>query len=321
MAERYLLALSLRVSALLLTCGLFTACLPAQSQATPTGATGSTGDTQVKIDWHKGPYTAKLGNVAEIKVPAGYEFADGDGARKYLEATGNPASNKELGIMTPTASDKANDWWVLFDFDSIGYVKDDEKGSIEPAKLLDEMKRGTEEDNEFRKKRGWKSFHLIDWQIQPFYDEHTHNLTWATIGQTDDPKDDKTVNYATRVLGRHGVMRTDLIIDPSQTAAIDQFNNLMTGFNFTAGDRYADFMPGDKVAAYGLTALIAGGATAVAMKSGLLAKLVGLLAGLWKLIAVGFAALMTRAKNIVRTIKSKFSKGGDGTPPVEEPSL
>jgi hypothetical protein len=54
-----------------------------------------------KIDWHQGPYIAKLDSVAEIKVPAGYEFADGDGARRYLEITHNPPEGTEIGILTP----------------------------------------------------------------------------------------------------------------------------------------------------------------------------------------------------------------------------
>ena len=47
---------------------------------------------------------------------------------------------------------------------------------------------------------------------------------------------------------------------------------------FKAGSRYAEFGQGDKIAAYGLTALVAGGAGAALAKSGLLSKM-------WKAIA------------------------------------
>lgn len=263
------------------------------------------------IVWHKGPYVATLGSAAELKVPPGYEFADGEGARRYLELTHNPAEGTELGIITPIGNADADNWVVFFDFDETGFVKDDEKSAINPDKLLESIKQGTEEGNEERRKRGWAPFHIIGWQTQPFYDQTTHNLTWATIGRGDDPKEANTINYASRVLGRRGVMRTDLVIDPSQTAAVARFNNLMNGFSFTAGSRYADFVKGDKVAEYGLTALIAGGATAVALKTGLFAKLLGLLAAAWKVIAIAFAAVMTRIKNIMAAIRRKFGNRAD----------
>mgnify|MGYP003351754421 CR=1 FL=1 len=59
--------------------------------------------------------------------------------------------------------------------------------------------------------------------------------------------------------------------------------------NFTAGNRYEDFDSSvDKVAAYGLGALIAGG---VAAKTGLLAKLVLMFAAFKKAIILGAVAL------------------------------
>jgi uncharacterized membrane-anchored protein len=275
------------------------------------------------IEWHTGPYVAKLGTVAEINIPAGYQFADAAGARRFMELTHNPPSDQEVGIVTPIPpakddkdSKKSDDaqgtdnefWFVLFDFDSTGYVKDDEKKSIDADKLFESMKKGTEEENEARKQRGWTAFHLTSWQTKPFYDETTNNLTWATLGTSDDPKEGQTVNYSTRALGRRGLMSVDLVLDPSQIATVvPKFKGLMTGFSFEAGSRYADFVKGDKVAEYGLTALIAGGAAAVALKTGFFAKLLALGAGLWKVIVVGFAALMTRIKNIFAAIKRKFS--------------
>jgi len=275
---------------------------PAQPQSDPP-----------KISWQKGPFIAKLGSIAEIKIPQDYEFADGDGARKYLELTGNPTAGTEIGIVTPIGNDKANQWVILFDFDETGYVKDDEKSSIDAPKLLDSLKKDTEQDNEERKKRGWTPFHVTGWQTQPFYDESTHNLVWGTVGNTDDPKQGETINYSTRILGRNGVMRVDLVTDPETVAAtLPRFKSVMSGFTFTNGSRYVDFVKGDKVAEYGLTALIAGTATAVAMKTGFFAKILAMLAGLWKLIAVAFAALMTRIKNIIVAIKNKFRRNRPG---------
>jgi uncharacterized membrane-anchored protein len=263
------------------------------------------------IEWHPGPFTAKLGSVAHLNIPAGYQFADAAGARRFLELTHNPPSEQEVGIVTPILQKGDNNnkfWFVLFDFDETGYVKDDEKASIDADKLLESMKAATEKGNETRKEKGWSAFHLVGWQTQPFYDATNHNLTWGTLGRDEDPKQGDTVNYSTRILGRNGVMRIDLVLDPEQvTSVVPHFGDLLSGFKFTPGSRYADFVKGDKVAEYGLTALIAGGATAIALKTGLFAKLIAMLAALWKLIAIAVVAILTRIKNILAAIKRKFT--------------
>jgi uncharacterized membrane-anchored protein len=315
MSETNLVSRTSRILSSIALLAVFTGLVSALQAQTPAPA-----DTPKPnpIGWKKGPFTANLGGVAELKVPEGYAFADGDGARKYLELTHNPSGGSEVGILTPASDQKADNWIVLFDFDDTGYVKDDEKSSIDADKLLASMKKGNEADNEERKKRGWEAFHLTGWQTMPFYDQSTHNLTWGTLGDSEDPKEGETVNYATRILGRRGVMRTDLVTDPEQAAtAIPKFKELLTGFSFTAGSRYADFVKGDKVAEYGLTALIAGGAAAVAIKTGLFAKLLALLAGLWKVIAVAFAALLSRIKQIFASIRRKIS-GEEKAPSVDD---
>jgi uncharacterized membrane-anchored protein len=81
-------------------------------------------------------------------------------------------------------------------------------------------------------------------------------------------------------------MAVTLVCDPEQlNAAIPEFNRAMGGFSYTDGNRYDQFVSGDRIAEYGLTALITGGAVAVAAKSGLLKWLWKI--GLVAIIAVG----------------------------------
>jgi len=74
-----------------------------------------------------------------------------------------------------------------------------------------------------------------------------------------------------------------------QLAAVKQEMSKVIGFvEFNEGHRYAAFMPGnDKVAEYGIAALVAGG---LAAKAGLFKVLLGALIALKKLIIVGLAA-------------------------------
>jgi len=256
------------------------------------------------IKWLKGPTTANLGAIAKINVPEGYLFADGEGARKFLEVTQNTPSGSELGIIVPRSDQET--WYVIFDFNNIGYVKDEERDSLDAAKILDSLKKNTEGANIERQKRGWKAFHVIDWYTQPYYDPQTNNLTWAING-AEDQGANPAVNYSVRILGRNGTMNVDLVLDPNDVmATVPKFKTLMDGFHFTEGNRYADFVQGDKLAGYGLTALIAGGVTAAAIKTGLFAKL-------WKFMVLVVAAIFGALKKFWRKVKGAVSGEEDLT--------
>jgi len=64
------------------------------------------------------------------------------------------------------------------------------------------------------------------------------------------------------------------------------FRNSLKSFSYDSGQSYAEFKQGDKVAAYGLGALVVGGAAAVALKSG-----AGFLKVIWVAIAGAGAAV------------------------------
>jgi uncharacterized membrane-anchored protein len=290
----------------------------AQGQSGGSGGSG--------IVWNKGPYTAKLGNVAEIQIPQGYAFTDAAGTKRFMELTHNPSSEEEIGLILPIPPDKgsgeaAPNWYLLFSFDEMGYVSDSEKTSLDANKILESLKKNTEDENEYRQKQGWAAYHVTGWQTPPFYDEKTHDLTWATLGSSDDPKEGQSVNYSTRILGRSGAMSVDLVLDPADLATVLPLSQeVMSKFNFTQGSRYADFVKGDKVATYGLTALIAGGAAAAVIKTGLFAKLIAAMAALWKLIVVGLAAVGSAIKKFFAKLKRKIS-GEEEAAGVPNPAM
>lgn len=249
---------------------------------------------QVKINWQDGPTIGQLGSIAQLKLPAGYRFTGKQGALTVMELTHNPSSGRELGVVIPAGGDVK--WFMTFEFSDSGYVKDDDKDKLDSDAILKSIQEGTEAANEERRKHGWKPFHVTGWRTQPFYDPLTHNLTWAIDGRGDDSTTPGSVNHSIRLLGRGGTMDVDLVVAPEDyTASLPQFNAVINGFSYVQGQRYADFRAGDKVAKYGLAALIAGGAGAVLLKTGLLAKF-------WKLIVVGIAAIAGFIKKIFGSI-------------------
>ena len=234
------------------------------------------------IEAREGPLTGELGSQAEIDVPAGFIFAGASGTKRFLEMNQNPTAGNETGLLMPWTEADAGDWFVCFSFGDVGYVKDDEKDELDADALLEALRRGQEVGNQERKKRGWAELELVGWERPPFYDPATHNLTWATRLRSEGRE---TVNWSTRLLGRRGTMDVELVIGPDELErALPRFQQLIDGFRYKSGERYAEYHAGDKVAKYGLGALVLGGAGAVAAKTGLLAKF-------WKLLVVGGVAV------------------------------
>lgn len=238
------------------------------------------------IKWQEGPAKYNLGEVATIQVPAGYVFAGAKDTRSIMEALHNPVSGSELGFVAPAS----REWFIVFEFDDVGYVRDDEKRSIDPEAILRSIKAGTEAGNKERRRRGWAEMNILGWQEKPHYNETTHHLEWAINAESQGRS---VINYNTRLLGRGGVMRVTLVTGSETLAAtVPTFKNVLGGFGFTEGHRYAEYRQGDKVAKYGLTALMVGGATAVALKS-------GMFKGLGKIIVVAFVAVAAFFKRLV----------------------
>ncbi|HEV7706011.1 MAG TPA: DUF2167 domain-containing protein [Gemmatimonadaceae bacterium] len=262
------------------------------------------------IEWLTGPSKGRLGDIGEIDVPKGCKLTQQKGADTYLDLTENIPDGNEVGLLRCTdVTDAEKRWFVIYTYDESGYVKDDEKGHLEPDSILASLRKGTEESNLERKKRGWSVMHIDGWVRPPYYNEKTNNLTWSLKG--GDADSIVFVNESVRLLGRGGVLEAELVMNPEQAdSASHEFDKIMLSTTFVPGSRYSEWKSGDKVAAYGLTALIAGGAGAVAMKSGLFAKLGAAIVGLWKLLAAGFLALATRLKSLF-----KRKPKNDGTPP------
>jgi len=299
----------LRHSALLLLAAVTALAVPARAGDEPK----KDAPQQPKIDWTDGPVKVRLGDIAELNLPAGYRFTGKEGTVKFLELTGNPPGGSELGTIVPVSSTDDKDsefWFVIFEFHDVGYVKDTDHDKLDADALLKTIREGTEEANKEREKHGWIPYHVKSWYKPPYYDTATKNLTWATTGySTLQGKQEDSVNYSVRLLGRRGTMNAELVLEPNLVnTVLPKFDTLLAGYSYLPGSSYSDFRAGDKVAEYGLAALIGGGATAVALKTGLLAKF-------WKLIVAGFAAIAAFLKRAWNYFKKVLSgKAAEETP-------
>lgn len=207
-----------------------------------------------------------------LNVPDGFYYLDTEDANAVLtEAWGNPYDDTTLGMLFPaqySPIDQAS-WGVNLSYSDDGYISDKEAAKIDYDNLLQDMKSETTAENAWREENGYPAIELLGWAEDPSYNSETNKMVWAKRLQFAG-SDIETLNYNVRALGRHGVFNANFIANGDQLAEVkDGAPDVMAMIEFTDGNRYADYKKGDRVAAYGLAGLIAGGA--IAKKTGLIA--------------------------------------------------
>ncbi|TLY75957.1 MAG: DUF2167 domain-containing protein [Gammaproteobacteria bacterium] len=248
------------------------------------------------LKWVFGPHEVTVGGNSTLSLPEGYVYLDEANTTKFEELNENLSSGKEV-LVAP----KDLGWNAYLYFEGEGYVRDDEK--VDADKILKALKESTEAANEERRRRGWSELHVVGWTIPPAYNNTTKRLEWATLLRS--PHGEGT-NFFTKILGRRGYTSVVLVARPADTAAaVADVNRVLTAYRFNSGDTYAEWRPGDKVAEYGLTGLIVGGAVAAAVKT-------GLLKGLWKFVVAGVAAfwkvILAAVVAVIAGLKSLFKR-------------
>jgi uncharacterized membrane-anchored protein len=230
--------------------------------------------------------------VATLRLNTDYRYLDPKETAKLLVAWGNPPESAQdtEGAVVPTAIDPFEDagWAVVLSYIDDGHVDDSDARKIDYKELMSDMKKSTREDNDEREKAGYGKVELVGWATEPRYDSGTHKMYWAK--ELDFGGGQHTLNYDVRVLGREGVLSMNAVAGIGQLATIQRdMTSLLSLADFNSGYRYGEYNKStDKLAGYGLGALVAGG---VAAKLGLFGKLLAVIIAAKKLIIAGVIAI------------------------------
>jgi uncharacterized membrane-anchored protein len=235
----------------------------------------------------QGPGKIELSDQATLDLPQGDAFVPRKESAELMRLMGNTTDERFIGLVFPMAEDKS--WMVTVEYEAAGYIKDEDAKDWKSDELLQSLKDGTEAGNAERERMGIPALRVTRWIEPPRYDAGTHQLVWSIearrkVGEDPDP----TVNYNTYVLGRGGYISLDLVtslslVDLDKPSA----RELLSAVKYKQGKGYADFNSStDKVAAYGLAALIVGVA---AKKLGLLAVIAAFVVKFAKVIALAVA--------------------------------
>ena len=272
--------------------------LPAIAANTPASAPTASEQPQQTAEQWLATLKPQHGNIT---LPSGiaslqlnnefYYLSPDDTERLLTEGWGNPPGFKTLGMIIPTAVNPLadNGWGVIISYKNDGHISDDDAAKIDYAELLEQMKAEDEEDNKERREQGYAGLTLLGWAEPPSYDQATHKMYWARELKAEDA-DQTTLNYSIRVLGREGVLELNAVAAMADLQTIKHETPKILAFtNFTDGNRYADYdAKTDKLAPYGLAALVAGG---IAAKAGLFAKIGVALLAFKKFIVLGLLAI------------------------------
>lgn len=271
---------------------------PAQAASTPPPTSPEVAQAQqtpeqflATLKQQHGTITLPSG-IATLKLNEEFYYLDpNDTERLLTDGWGNPPGHKTLGMIIPKAVNPltASGWGVIVSYKDDGHISDEDAAKIDYADLLKQMQEEDEEDNKERQKQGYAGLHLLGWAEQPHYDETSHKMYWARELKADDAED-STLNYSIRVLGRKGVLELNAVASIADMPMIKQELPKVIAFtNFTEGNLYTDYNPGtDKLASYGLAALVGGG---LAAKAGLFAKIGIFLLAAKKFLIVGLVVI------------------------------
>lgn len=300
---------------LLLLCTLCSLCFAADPAPDHKAEVARLRTLIENLHYRTGQITVQ-GGIATINLPDTYRYLDQHDAGVILsDLWRNPRDSSILGLIVPATFNPASRdaWAVVVTYDDDGYVKDNDASTINYDKLLKQMKEGVEEASKERVKQGYQSIQLVGWAEPPRYDQSSHKLYWAKELRFNNETPD-TLNYNIRMLGRHGVLVLNAVAGMDQLQDVKKATpDLLAMVNFQEGHRYADFNPStDKIATYGLAALVLGG---IAAKAGFFKLLlVGILA-FKKIIIFALVAVSGFFKKLFGRKTSAFAADTTSTPP------
>lgn len=275
-------------------------------QPTPDAAPLSAAETEAQNAFtaasqalKAGPVDIPLAGQATLRLPAGYGFIPEAQAANLMTAMGNRVGDSLQGLIVPANAEDDGSWFVVVSYDESGYIKDDDARTWDADDLLNNIRSGTEESNSDRRSRGIPEIEVTGWVEKPQYDEANHRLVWSLGSRQkgDTGSGDAGVNYNTLALGREGYLSLNLVTGLAQVEQLKPVaRTLLASLDFDQGKRYADFNADtDKVAEYGLAALVAGVA---AKKLGMFALAAAFVAKFAKVIGVAVVVGLASLKKL-----------------------
>ena len=190
----------------------------------------------------------------------------------------------------------------------IPYTRFDEHAAQKP------LKEKTEDGNDERIKNGSDAIHIDGWIQKPAFDAVRKSVRWV-VGLHG--AHGSFVNAVALALGRHGYERFTLAssgTDPQGDAAL--LAAAAKDYRFDRGFQFSDYVRGDKLAGYGIAALVGTAAGATIAKTVGFGAILLLIKKFFVLILAGLAGGFSYLKRVFGGNKMKL--GPPAAPPTSQ---
>jgi uncharacterized membrane-anchored protein len=257
------------------------------------------------LHWREGNQNYDLPlSGSSLKLDNNYHVLIGaDARRQVFLDNGEDFPDTEAVVV-----DDKGEAEVEFGFTHDGHVQDNDWKDIDPTDFLKQMQANQVDGNKRRAANGKEPLTIVGWLQRPTYDASTHTASWAF---ELSEKDQHFVNAKALQLSREGFSELTWIGSMESYHAENgqpaMLTDMLGNHTYKLGSRYIDFKEGDKVAGYGIAALVAG-IIGVKLGKGLIAAAIAFLViagkkfGVIAALVAGGAA--TRFKSLFRR-KSK----------------
>lgn len=143
---------------------------------------------------------------------------------------------------------------VFFQKLSPGYVRLHDWGTFDLDVALKSVTRNTEADNTMRRRSGLPGIHVVGWLEPPNLDRSTSTVRWAIEAAGEHGK--PVVTSVALIFGRDGFEK---LTWGGKKSISDRglLKVAQSSFSFAVGGRYIDYQPGDRIAEYGVTDMVA----------------------------------------------------------------
>ncbi|WP_321473814.1 DUF2167 domain-containing protein [uncultured Paludibaculum sp.] len=172
------------------------------------------------IHWSFGPATLSIASVASIPLQKGFiSIQDGE-LRRFLEASGNPPTGREVAVAGPTDLH----WFAVI--------------SRENRISVDELHRaivdGTAAANLIRARQGRETLDVLGYREKPRFDDRHQVLTWSL--DTVESGGRAVVNRFAYFVGRDSVIAFEMVTEEAEyPRAQAEFDRWLGGFRFLPG--------------------------------------------------------------------------------------
>lgn len=254
-------------------------------------------EQELNVDWISGGKKIAVGTkFADINLDKELLYLNEKDTKTFQEANyNNESTGLEIGSIYP--KDEKESWYVVIEYEEVGYIKDNEK--IDQDKLLKEFINNQNEYNKQNIKE--PKSEVVGWEKAPYYDEKLHTIAWSILYKQDVKGMEQYANHFSKLLTRRGFISFILV---AETKDMDKARKILSekiipSFEVRAGNKYSDYNSKvDKKAEFGITGVILGTAGIAAAKNGGLAFILLLFKKAWILIAAAVAGVIGFLKKI-----------------------